>query len=100
MSQDSGPVPLEGGRSKRSIIEQHAQSVLLVVISSALVYSGTFVVGAREDAVRTQTQLAALTQEVAAVRAQLAALQANYTTREDYRDHEMRLRQIESRVRQ
>ena len=82
---------------KRSLIEQHFQSVLLAIITAALLYSGTFVVQAREDAVRTASQLAALTQEVSGLRSQLVVLQSNYVQRDDYRDHESRLRHLEGR---
>lgn len=94
---DSDRAPLDGSSSRRkgSIIEQHAQSVLLAIITAALIYSGTFVVQAREDSVRSAAQLAALTTEVAALRAQLAVMQANYVGRDDFRDHEARLRHLE-----
>ncbi len=89
MEEDKAP--------KRSLIEQHFQSVLLAIITAALLYSGTFVVQAREDAVRTASQLAALTQEVSGLRSQLVVLQSNYVQRDDYRDHEARLRHLEGR---
>lgn len=95
---DSDRTPLEATRRKGSIIEQHAQSVLLAIITAALIYSGTFVVQAREDSVRSAAQLAALTTEVAALRAQLAVMQANYVGRDDFRDHETRLRHLERGV--
>ena len=93
MSEDQQP--------KRNLIEQHFQSVLLAIITAALIYSGTFVVQAREDAVRTASQLAALTSEVAGLRSQIGVMQGNYVQRDDYRDdyrdHEARLRHLEGR---
>lgn len=80
---------------RRSLIEQHAQSVLLAVITAALIYSGTFVVQAREDAVRSAAQLVALTAEVSALRGQLSVMQGNYIGRDDFRDHEARIRHLE-----
>ncbi len=80
---------------KRSVIEQHAQSVLLAVITAAVLYSGSFVVQARENSVRLSEQLASLTTEVAAMRAQIVVMQGNYVTRDDFRDHESRLRHLE-----
>ena len=82
---------------KRSLIEQHAQSVLLAVITAAVLYSGSFVVQAREDAVRLAAQMASLTTEVAAMRAQIIVMQSNYVSRDDFRDHETRLRHLENR---
>lgn len=82
---------------KSSLIERHLQSVLLALITAALLYSGSFVVQAREDAVRTAAQLAALTSEVSGLRAQLAVMQGSYVQRDDFRDHESRLRHLEGR---
>lgn len=80
---------------KRSLIEQHAQSVLLAVITAAVLYSGSFVVKAREDAVLLAAQMSSLTTEVAAMRAQIVVMQGNYVLRDDFRDHENRIRQLE-----
>lgn len=80
---------------KRSLIEQHAQSVMLAVVTAAVLYSGSFVVQAREDSVRLAAQMASLTAEVSAMRAQIAVMQGNYMSREDYRDHEARIRHLE-----
>ncbi len=82
---------------KSSLIERHLQSVLLALITAALLYSGSFVVQAREDAVRTSSQLSALTSEVAGLRAQLAVMQGSYVQRDDWKDHESRLRHLEGR---
>lgn len=82
---------------KSSLIERHLQSVLLALITAALVYSGSFVVQAREDAVRTAAQLAALTSEVAGLRSQLGVMQGSYVQRDDWKDHESRLRHLEGR---
>ena len=56
-------------------------------------------VQAREDAVRSGAQLHALTQEVAGLRSQITSMQANYVGREDFRDHEVRLRALEATAR-
>lgn len=91
--------PAEEKPSRRVGIEQHVQSILLTVITAAVLYSGTFVIGAREDAVRFTAQIAALAAEVGALRVQLSAMQTNYTSREEYRDHEARIRMLESSTR-
>lgn len=79
-------------------IERHVHSVLLAVITAVVLYSGAFVIGAREDAVRFTGQIAMLATEVAALRTQLSQMQGNYVSREDYRDHEQRLRALEARM--
>lgn len=85
----------EPGAGRGSIVERYIQSVLLTVITAVLLYMGSFVITSREDSVRVSTQLASLTGEVAALRGQLSAMQASYATREEWRDHEVRLRTIE-----
>lgn len=87
----------EGG--KRAGIERHVQSILLAVITAIVLYSGTFVIGAREDAVRFTGQIAMLATEVAALRNQLQQMQGSYVVREEYRDHEQRLRVLEAQNR-
>ena len=90
-------MPITTPERKSSLIERHLQSVLLALITAALLYSGSFVVQAREDAVRTAAQLAALTSEVAGLRSQLGVMQGSYVQRDDWKDHEARLRHLEGR---
>ena len=85
--------------AKRSVIEQHAHSVLLAVITAVVLYSGSFVVTAREESSRIAVQMVTLTSEVQALRAQIAVMQQAYVTREDFRDHENRVRALESAAR-
>lgn len=95
MRRETDPTPVAPDRAKRSVLEQHAQSVLLAVITAAVLFSGGFVMQVREDSVRISTQLALLTAEMTALRAQLAVMQSNYIGRDDFRDHEARIRQLE-----
>lgn len=96
--QRDGPMSGEDEAPTRAAgIERHVQSVLLATITAVVLYSGAFVIGAREDAVRFTGQIAMLASEVAALRTQLTQMQGNYVSREDYRDHEQRLRTLESR---
>ncbi len=86
------------GRVKRPMLEQHLQSILLTIITAALLYSGSFVVQAREQSARIETQLAVLATEVSALRSQLAAIQttqASFATRSELRDLEERMRALE-----
>lgn len=90
--------PKDDPTPKRSVVGQHAQSVLLAVITAAVLYSGSFVVQDREDSVRLGGQIASLTTEVAAMRAQIVVMQGNYVSRDDFRDHEARIRLIERAI--
>lgn len=94
---DTAQTHTEG--EKRAGIERHAQSIMLAVITAIVLYSGTFVIGAREDAVRFTGQIAVLVTEVGALRTQLHQMQGNYVVRDEYRDHEQRLRVLEAHSR-
>lgn len=96
MSADQYDDQAEAQPPRKSVVEQHIQSILLAIITAAVLYSGTFVIGAREDSVRFTAQIAGLAAEVGALRVQLAAMQTNYTSREEYHDHEARIRTLES----
>lgn len=89
----------DGQPARRAGIEQHVQSILLAVITAAVLYLGSFVIGSREDAVRWGGQIAALTSEVSSLRSEIATMRNNYVGREEYRDHEARIRTLESGTR-
>lgn len=95
---------MDNREEKRGVIERHFHSVALSLITAGIVYLGSFVVQAREDAVRsaaqqstTTQQLVALTAEVAGLRGQLSAMQVAYVPRDDFKDHETRIRHLEGR---
>lgn len=94
----------EDKEARRGVLERHFHTLALSLITAGVVYLGSFVVQAREDAVRsaaqqqtTTQQLVALTAEVAGLRAQLSAMQVSYVPRDDFKDHETRIRHLEGR---
>ena len=86
-------------RERKTGLERHVQSILLALITAGLIGLGSFVIVSREDAVRSSSKFDALTAEVAALRGQIALLQNNYVARDDFRDHESRLRTLEAQER-
>ena len=90
----------EGNATKeRSGIERHFQSLALTLIAAAVLYMAGFVVEAREEAAANRERLAAISSQMAEVQRQLTAIQGNFVTREEWRDHETRLRALEDRRR-
>jgi predicted transcriptional regulator len=73
-------------------IERHFQSFALTLITAAVLYMASFVVGAREEAAANRERLASISNQMSALQASLALMQANYVTREEWRDHEVRIR--------
>jgi type IV secretory pathway VirB6-like protein len=80
-------------------LERHFQSLALALITAAVLYMASFVVGAREEAAANKERLAGIAAQMAAVQAQLAAIQGNFVTRDEWRDHETRVRDLESQGR-
>jgi hypothetical protein len=56
----------------------------------------SFVVTAREESASTREKLNGIATQMQAVQLQLSTMQGNYVTREEWRDHEMRLRANEA----
>lgn len=89
MTEASQPVHDKGG------IERHFQSLALALITAAVLYMASFVVGAREEAAANKERLASIAQQMAAVQFQLADIQGKFVVRDEWRDHEVRLRDLE-----
>ena len=69
------------------------------LLAAAVLYMASFVVGAREEAAANKERLASIAAQMQAVQSQLSAIQGNFVTREEWRDHETRVRVLESRDR-
>ncbi len=78
-----------------SSMERHFQSLALALITAAALFMASFVVGAREEAAAQKEWRVSMSQQMGALQTQLAALQASYVTREEWRDHEVRIRAVE-----
>ena len=80
-------------------LEKHVQTILLAVITAGIVGGAAFFIGAREDAVRFGAQISHLAAEVTAMRSEVALMRNSYVNRDEWRDHESRLRALEHRQR-
>lgn len=92
---DGGPDSTE---SRASAIERHIQTILITVITAALIFAANYFYSDNRQKAVAQTQLEVLTAQVIEMRADLRALQNNYMKREDYKELDLRLRDIERRM--
>lgn len=80
------------------VLERHAQSVALAVAVATILYSASFVVKVSEDSAIMRTQLLQLTQDVARLTGLMQIVQQNTVTREEFREQDRRIREMENRI--
>lgn len=90
MSADDHP---PAGR--RSLIEQHIQTILIAVITGALFFAANYMFSDNEARGVQQGQLRVLTDQIIEMRGELRSLQNNYVRREEFKELETRLRSVE-----
>ena len=66
----------DGGARSRSSLERHAQTVLQVLVTAALIWVGTSMVGLREDVVALKILVAQATQENVSLKAEIRELRS------------------------
>lgn len=88
------------GTERRSSanMERHIQTILISVITGALMFAANYFYNDNRSKAVQQTQLEVLTAQVIEMRADLRSLQTNYVKRDEFKDIEMRLRDLERRV--
>lgn len=80
-----------------STFERHFQTLVLTVIAAAVLYMGSFVVQAKEEAAATREKLSGISDKLEALQRQMLLMQGNYMTQDQWRDHEARIRELERR---
>ena len=78
-------------------LERHLQTILISVCTGALFFAANYVYTDNQSKAVQKTQLEALTTQVMEMRGELKALQNNYARRDELKELELRLRQLESR---
>lgn len=82
-------------RRSSANMERHIQTIMISVITGALLFAANyFYEGNRSRAVQ-QTQLEVLTTQVIEMRADLRAMQTNYVRRDEFKELEGRIRDLE-----
>lgn len=80
-----------------SHLERHFQTLILTVITAAVLYLGTFVVAAKEEAAATREKLNSISDKLETLQRQMLLMQGNYMTQDQWQDHETRIRELERR---
>ena len=96
MAQESESV------ARSTKFEMHVQTILIsiitVVITGALMFSANYFYTDNQSKAVQKTQLEMLTGQVIEMRADLRSLQTNYVKREEYKELELRMRDMERRL--
>jgi Tfp pilus assembly protein PilN len=91
------PESASDARERRSSanMERHIQTILISVITGALMFAANYFYSDNKSNAVQQTQLQVLTTQVIEMRADLRAMQNNYVKSDDFKDLESRVRAIE-----
>lgn len=98
MTDTKTPVLADGEPPERrgyATVERHIQTILVSLCTGALFFMVSYVYNTNEAKAVQKTQLEALTVQVIEMRADLKALQTNYARRDELRELELRIRQLE-----
>lgn len=79
-------------------IERHLQTILISIITGAIVFSASYFFNDKSDKAVLSAQLSALTSQVNEMRSELRSMQAVYGTKDVDADHEARLRILERKL--
>lgn len=82
-------------RRSHVTLERHIQTILISVCTGALFFAANYVYTDNQSKAVQKTQLEALTVQVIEMRSDLKALQVNYARRDELKELELRIRQIE-----
>ena len=80
-------------------MERHFQTILISLITGAILFAANYFYNDNRSKAVQQTQLEVLTAQVIEMRADLRSMQNTYVKREEYRDLETRVRSIEAQGR-
>ncbi len=82
-------------RRSHIALERHIQTILISVCTGALFFAANYVYTDNQSKAVQKSQLEALTVQVIEMRADLKALQTNYARRDELKELEIRVRQLE-----
>lgn len=97
MTMTSEMLP-DSDRRKAGRFEQHVQTVMISIVTGAIVFAAQYVYSDSREKAVLQTQLEVLTAQVIEMRSDLRALQSAYATKTDVKELELRIRQLERSV--
>ena len=85
-------------RRATGTLERHVQTILISVVTGAIVFSASYFFNDKSEKAVLTTQMAALNQQVSELRGEVRAMQANFATKDNLIDHEARIRALERKV--
>jgi Tfp pilus assembly protein PilN len=86
-------------RRSSANMERHIQTIMISVITGALMFAANYFYNDNRSKAVQQSQLEVLTGQVIEMRADLRSLQNSYVKREEYKELETRVRHLEARSR-
>lgn len=84
-------------RRKVGTIERHVQTILISIITGAILFVANYVFNDSKEKAVQGTQLEVLTRQVIEMRADIRSLQTDYASRTEVRALDERVRKLENR---
>lgn len=78
-----------------AIWERHFQTIVLGLAATAICFAATFIYTTKGEMAAMHEQMQNLTQLVMELRSDIKAMQTNYITKDEFKDHETRIRALE-----
>lgn len=79
-------------------MERHVQTILVAMITGALMFLAGYVWTDNTNKTATKFQLEALTTQVSELRTEVRDIRQNFVRRDEFADHELRIRKLEQGV--
>lgn len=90
---------IDSGTTKAQTWERHGQSLLLALITSALVFTAKTLFDSNAMQATLVARIEALSNQVARLEGAVTSMQAQYVTRAEFSIHEQRIQGLEARPR-
>ena len=97
MKQDNKSTETEGAASRFMVWERHGQSLLLAIITAALLGTVSILYNSNATQAAMANEMRSLSTQVAELRGTVSAMQLNYVTRNEFVMHMQRLQALEQR---
>lgn len=88
----------EGERRAGINLERHVQTVMIAITTGAIMFAGSYIFDDTGSRAAQETQLRLLTAQVIEMRAELRAMEKSLVRRDEFIDHETRLRGVEAQI--
>lgn len=83
--------------TKSNVWERHAQTIIVSVILAAILFASGFIFTTKSELESMKQHMNFMSQQLMELRTDIKLLRDSYVSREEFRDHETRLRDLERR---